>query len=432
MNVRGGGRHTAPLQGVEELMTDCRSNGLLGTRRTPAPSNEMRRPTATLPARQLRPSSAFAVRPMSLGRAVLGFLVPGLVVLGLVACAEEGPKPITRTRIAQRSDPPVVPGITAEQRFRWRAPQEAADGPGGRPEMAPTDAVPPSLRYDVPVGWSEVAPTQFRQINTRLPGGGECYLTYLPGNGGGDIANVNRWRGEMGLSRVDQAAVDTLPRTTLVGLPALRVDLLGSFTGMGGVRYETARLLGVVLTGSGQAGALFVKCVGPDDVVSAHEAAFDAFVASIRIEEEEVSSASRFTWSIPAGWQQEPGAREMREVTLRKGDCELYVSVLAGGGGGLLANVNRWMRQFGAASVDVSGLSALERVACLGGDAYVVEAAGAFEGMGGARREGMALLGAVLEQPARLVTVKLVGPESEVRTERANFLSFVSSMGEKP
>jgi hypothetical protein len=122
----------------------------------------------------------------------------------------------------------------------------------------------------------------------------------------------------------------------------------------------------------------------------------------------------------------------MREMTLLKGECELYVSILGGGGGGSLANVNRWLGQFGASHIDAPAVAALERVPCLGGEAFIVAAEGDFAGMGGKRQSGMGLLGALLEQPARLVTVKLVGPAAEVRAERDAFLSFVTSLAEAP
>ena len=363
-----------------------------------------------------------------------------LLALGLTAslavsfgCSGDGPREIVRTRIAAKSDPPVIPGVTLEQRYRWR-PSEAPAAQGARAE-APQAA--PAFAYTLPSGWEEVPPTQFRHINTRVRSApnAECYLTFLPGDGGGDLPNVNRWRGEMGQPPIDAAGVAALPRTTLLGAPAIRTDLTGSFTGMSGQKIVEARMLGVLLTKQGMPGALFVKFIGPANVIGDQTDEFDAFVASIDFSETApppAAGAGAFTWQVPAGWTAETAPRAMREVTLRKGESELYVSVLGGGGGGLLANINRWMKQFGAADLDVARVSALERTPCLGGQAYVVTAEGSFAGMDGAAREGMGLVGALLEQPARLVTVKLVGPAAEVRAERAAFLAFVGSLSERP
>jgi hypothetical protein len=351
-----------------------------------------------------------------------------LACAGLAGCSDDSPRSIDRTRIARESDPPVIPGVTPQQRFRWAPSAEEAE----RAQLAPpAPPAVPKLGSTLPEGWEELPPTTFRHINTRVAGApnAECYLTFLPGDGGGDLANVNRWRREMGLAPVDAAALAALPRTSLLGQPAIRIDLTGSFTGVTGQRIEVARLLGVLLTRQNTPGALFVKFVGPTDVVADNVDAFDRFVASIVFEE---ALGPSFSWRVPDGWTVDPVARSMREVTLTKGSAELYVSVLGGGGGGLLANVNRWLGQFGAPRIDATALAGLERVPCLGSEAYVIDAEGSFTGTDGNQQTGMGLLGALLEQPTRLVTVKLVGPAAEVRVERAAFLSFVSSLAEAP
>jgi len=363
-----------------------------------------------------------------------------LALVGLLAaagCSDGGSYTVERTRTARASDPPVIPGITTAERFGWR-PQP---GEEGRAQMTPQrPPAPPPLIADLPEAWERVPETQFRQINTRVAASpeAECYLTFLPGDGGGDLANVNRWRSELALAPIDAAAVTGLPRTQLIGQPALRVDFTGNFTGMGGQQIAEARLLGVLLTRPNMPGALFVKFVGPAAVVAEHEANFDSFVGSVRLNENAAgvdanpTSSAGLTWQVPPTWTAETAPRSMREVTLTKGKCELYVSVLGGGGGGVLANVNRWLGQFDAPSLGVEGLAALERAPCLGGEAVLVTAEGAFGGMSGAKEGGMGLLGAVLEQPSRLVTVKLTGPAAEVAAERANFLSFLASLAEAP
>ncbi|MEZ6013632.1 MAG: hypothetical protein R3F49_00840 [Planctomycetota bacterium] len=375
------------------------------------------------------------------------------VALGLAAgfaagCSDTGPRAIENTRIADRSDPPVIPGVTLAQRYMWEPSQEEAR----RAQLAPPGAEEaPEFVYVLPETWEAVPATRFRMVNTRVMAApsAECYLTFLPGDGGGDVPNVNRWRGEMGLTPVDAAAVAALPRTRLLGQPALLVDLEGSFTGMSGQTIAEARLLGVLLTRHDMPGALFVKFVGPTAVIADNVAEFEAFVASIDFgvpaaaqggagagagsgAAEDPGTGAKLRWQVPATWAQEPGARAMREVTLTKGECELYISVLSGGGGGVLANVNRWLGQFGAPKLDVAALAGLERAPCLGSEALLVTAEGSFGGMGGgAPKAGMGLLGAVLEQPARLITVKLVGPASEVAAERGAFLSFLGSLDDQ-
>ncbi len=379
-------------------------------------------------------------------RSGLAAAMAGLTVIGLLGCGDSGPGSLEGTRTARESDPPVIAGVTPAQRYMWRPSSAEAQ----RAQVAPPTASAPGFTCEVPEGWERLPNTTFRHINTRVASApnAECYLTFLQGDGGGDLPNVNRWRAEMGLAPIGLEDLVNLPRTELIGQSALLTDLVGSFTGMSGQRIPEARMLGVLLTRPNMPGALFVKFVGPTDVVTANEAKFKAFVASIGFDagpaahgggasaagataQGSAGSGSSLTWQVPAGWTVQPGARQFRDVTLVKGESELYISVLGGGGGGLLANIDRWLKQFGRPSLGVDGLAGLERVPCLGGEAYLVAAEGPFTGMDGVQRGDMGLLGALLEQPARLVTVKLVGPAAEVRAARADFQAFVGSLRDR-
>ena len=340
---------------------------------------------------------------------------------------------IESRRIAQVASPPIFDGVTDAQRFGWRPSEEEAQRARQEPERPPEA---PAFAFGLPDGWERLPETRFRQINTQIAGhpDAQCYLTWLPMDGGGDVANVNRWRDQVGLGPIDADAVAALPRGSLLGAEAIRVDVTGTFKGMLGEEVTDARLLGMLLTRR-QGGALFVKFVGPAAVVGDNVEEFDAFVASIELASSPQAAPpqeSRLAWSVPDGWEVEGGARPMREVTLLRGECEMYVTILGGGGGGVLANLNRWYGQVGAAPLGVSGLADLERVTALGGEGYVMEADGTLSAMGGTPREGWAIRGAAVEWAGNLVTVKLVGPAAEVVDAREGFNAFVTSLIERP
>jgi hypothetical protein len=123
-----------------------------------------------------------------------------------------------------------------------------------------------------------------RPINLKFgPNGeGECYLSMLPGGAGGTVANVNRWRKQMGQPDLPEAEVNQLPKRVLMGIEGVFVSLDGAYTNVGSAEaLPEQRLMGVVAA-LGEVG-LFVKMVGPKELVAANQVAFDQFVNSLRL-----------------------------------------------------------------------------------------------------------------------------------------------------
>ncbi len=142
------------------------------------------------------------------------------------------------------------------------------------------------------------------------------------------------------------------------------------------------------------------------------------------------SRQSVLAWSAPQGWVQAP-ERPMREVTFVFGDdsaAECYVAVLHGDGGGLVANLNRWLNQFSQSGLSEEEVAALPRVSMLGTEAVIIEAEGDYTGMVGDVLPDAALLGAVCPMPEFTVFVKMTGPASDVLAERDAFLAFCESL----
>ena len=139
------------------------------------------------------------------------------------------------------------------------------------------------------------------------------------------------------------------------------------------------------------------------------------------------SEVAPWSYQIPAADWGEAGKKPMRDVNLifGEGDAqgEVYLSVV---GGGIQPNVDRWFRQFGAETKPISEMGRLD---FMGQKGYLVEATGRYEpGMGRPGKDGQALLGAIVENEGRLVTVKMIGPEAEIATRRQQFIKFVASL----
>jgi hypothetical protein len=85
----------------------------------------------------------------------------------------------------------------------------------------------------------------------------------------------------------------------------------------------------------------FFKLLGPVGTVGEKQKAFEDFLQTVRL----TNDANKpITWTLPAGWKQEPG-NQFRYATLRLGPDEAAPEVsVSRASGSLLDNVNRWRR----------------------------------------------------------------------------------------
>jgi hypothetical protein len=104
----------------------------------------------------------------------------------------------------------------------------------------------------------------------------ELAITAFPGNVGGDLANVNRWRGQLQVAPIDAAQLERdLVRFTANGLSIAMVDIAGPSG-------PTAqRMLGGIIPHAGA--TWFFKLTGPDALVAGQKDAFVAFLKSVRV-----------------------------------------------------------------------------------------------------------------------------------------------------
>jgi hypothetical protein len=133
----------------------------------------------------------------------------------------------------------------------------------------------------------------------------------------------------------------------------------------------------------------------------------------------------KFTYALPAGWKQLP-PRMFRDVNLKVGDVECYVSTVTGGG--LAANTKRWREQMGLEPYSTAELQKLPRRKVLGREGVRVECAGTFSAMEGPAKPGFKLHALYVQFPAFAVSVKMIGPEAGVNAAREAFEQFVDSL----
>jgi len=155
--------------------------------------------------------------------------------------------------------PPTSPGDTATP------PVSSAAAPAG-------DG---SVTWQLPEGWAAVNGSSARYATLAITGAdgakGELAVTHFPGDVGGDLANVNRWRTQIGLEPIDEAALATSVTQVAAGPKTMQViDATGP---------QNRCAAGWVAHGGE---TWFFKFTGPDALVGAEKAKFTAFLESIR------------------------------------------------------------------------------------------------------------------------------------------------------
>jgi hypothetical protein len=161
------------------------------------------------------------------------------------------------------------------------APASApTSSPGGNMANTPvTTASGPALTWTAPTHWTAKPAGAMRKgsYTIKAPGiEGEADLsiTAFPGDVGGELANLNRWRGQIQLPPIGQAEIEsTTQHVDRNGLHITVVDMAGPGAG-------AMRILGAIIPHGGA--TWFFKLMGPDAIVVKEKAAFTAFIETIK------------------------------------------------------------------------------------------------------------------------------------------------------
>jgi hypothetical protein len=135
-------------------------------------------------------------------------------------------------------------------------------------------------QWDVPTGWQQQPPGQM--VIGRFSIGAqeakaEVTVSAFPGDTGGLVANVNRWRGQVGLDAVDAAEAEK--QTESLDSPAGKATLV-DVTGTDRKTGQPARLIGVIVPRGGK--TWFFKMLGQPELVGREKAALLKFMQSTK------------------------------------------------------------------------------------------------------------------------------------------------------
>ena len=208
-----------------------------------------------------------------------------LVVLLLSAGCKD--REISAYRAPKDPPPPLQPTSSGMANTNDLPKGHPPIGPvGGNPApmgQMPDGSAPPvaqgnDLAWTAPAHWQPKAASAMRKGSYTVAGdagaAADLSITAFPGETGGLAANLNRWRGQVGLQPLDAAQVTTAAETIEAnGLKITLVHYAGAGT-------DAAGLLGAVVPFNGQ--SWFFKLMGPDSLVAREEPAFRSFLTTVK------------------------------------------------------------------------------------------------------------------------------------------------------
>ena len=229
------------------------------------------------------------------------------------------------------------------------------------------------IRWTKPEQWTELAPTAFRKGNYVFEdeSGGKVEITVssFPGDVGGTLANVNRWRGQAGLNPISQGELAaSLSDLTIDGHHGQIVDILPEDEDT-----QAARIVAAIFMYRGE--SWFFKMSGPKSIVAGQKPIFDNFIESLKFtdtnaanSQEAESSESQplvLAFETPEGWRESSGSSfriASFQIELEGFDPgDFSITRFPGDAGGVFANVNRWRQQIGLPSWSESQVNANEK-----------------------------------------------------------------------
>lgn len=336
-----------------------------------------------------------------------------------------------------------------------KEPSPKAALPSGHPDTGHGHGVAasPKINYTKPEGWTEAGAGEMRVLGFSISGPNgstaQVAITPLADMAGKESFIVNMWRQQVGLEELspENAAKELSPVD--VGGDA------GKMFEIAGKSPEGTAIKIVTAMASRNGMSWFYKLQGDEALVTAQKPEFVAFLKSVKIAEPSAPSAlpdghppiggtpptgstpaapvaareGAPGWTIPTGWTEVSGGQFLFAKFTIAGDgsaqAAVNVSTSAGDGGGLAANVSRWLGQLGKSPWSESELKAnTKEVEVAGGKAVFVE----MSGTDGRTGQPAMIIGATTSQKGQSWFYKLMGDPKVVTAQREAFTAFVKEV----
>lgn len=368
----------------------------------------------------------------------------------------------------------AVSGCRNEQVREYSVPKEQA--PAVRPSQgmgmgsgSQTQAAAEVPEWTLPASWQQRPGEGMRYATLIVEATNpplEIRVTPLGLAAKDPLANINRWREQIGLEPVGPEQLPKVARSAKIdGRDATFADM----TGPAAEGQPAPRMLAAIVPGDES--AWFFLMTGPADRVGKHAKTFETFVRSVRLgagpavaamphdhppveegmphdhppveegmphdhppvgmlqgDESAGAPSAEMAWVLPAGWQQAPSTNSFRVGTFQFTDGadsgEVAITKFPGGAGGVLENINRWRGQLGLAPVKTLQEQPLQKITVAGVESARIDLV-AKDGEAGARKRMI-----VVTLPHNDISyfIKMTGPSALLDKHTKDFDSFLKSV----
>jgi len=263
-----------------------------------------------------------------------------------------------------------------------------------------SDKTETPITWTVPEGWREERGSNLRYATFHLNSKKqplEVTVVALGREAGTLLANVNRWRGQIGLAPATQDELGKVSKEVKIhGVAGTLVDMTGKAVPMAAMSAPP---------NAGRAAPIAARPT-PED-----------------------GQASAFKYTLPQGWKDlgAKGAMNLATFEISDGSRLAKVTVLPLGGqaGGLVENVNRWRGQLGLDRVGESEVrKEIRQIQVAGAAADYVDLLG--PQAAGAERQR--ILAAIVPHGDSTWFFKMSGPADLVAKQKSAFEAFMSSV----
>lgn len=390
----------------------------------------------------------------------------GCIILSADACKKDREtKVYSVPKESATAAQPATPSADPHAGLPGMTPGAAMPGaPGGDPhaglsaeQMAAvgTTSKSPQVTDSPPAHWKKQALSPMRLASYRVEGDAgasvDISCSILRRAQGGTLANVNRWRDQLGQPPLDDAALKEASQTIKTSFGegiAVEIERLTPAADA----TKDGRMVGVIADKDND--AWFFKMRGNSALTATEKANFLAWVQTVKptAPSAEPSAApgaavpgaavpgatppavapappavagdGSLTWKAPDGWTLAAATNSMRYATFSVaagdgGKGELAITHFPGNVGSDLENVNRWRQQVGLAPVDQAGLVPLVTKLSAGPKSMsLIDVTGTETRLAaGWTRHG-----------AETWFFKFTGPDALVGAEKAKFTAFLETV----
>lgn len=249
--------------------------------------------------------------------------------------------------------------LTACSEDEVRTYRVASEESGATEAVSSTDRGTPqarSVRWHAPENWTEEPAGQFQLAAYELGSGLRATVSMLPGEAGGVAANVNRWRGQVGLEPIAESQISG---TTVQGFQGEGDLRLYELLGTSGDSSASGILAGILrLPGE----TWFFKLSGPVALLAEKRPEFVRFLGGLETKagnggdhsepaagKADEPQKPKINFEIPDGWNKGEESA-MRVASFRASgedgyEADIAVVPLPGDAGSVLDNINRWRAQ---------------------------------------------------------------------------------------